>query len=81
MSKKILDKVALFHGEGFLPTNLKNGGTILKGRDGLSMRLAKSNGEKTPWDIFMSSTRAVRSPTARSTSGRPRIGWATASSS
>ena len=52
MSKKILDKVALFHGEGFLPTNLKNGGTILKGRDGLSVRLAKSNGEKTPVGHF-----------------------------
>ena len=46
MSKKALEKVTLFHNEGFQPRNLKNGGTDLRGRDGLSVALAKSNGEK-----------------------------------
>ena len=47
MSKKVFEKVALFHNEGFQPTNVKNGGMVLMGRDGLSVTLAKSNGEKT----------------------------------
>ena len=47
MSKKAFEKVRLFHDEGFQPKNLKNGGMVLRGRDGLSVRLAKSNGEKT----------------------------------
>ena len=47
MSKKAFEKVRLFHDEGFQPRNLKNGGMVLRGRDGLSVRLAKSNGEKT----------------------------------
>ena len=47
MSKKAFEKVRIFHDEGFQPRNLKNGGMVLRGRDGLSVRLAKSNGEKT----------------------------------
>ena len=47
MSKKAFEKVRIFHDEGFQPRNLKNGGMVLRGLDGLSVRLAKSNGEKT----------------------------------
>ena len=47
MSKKVFEKVRLFHDEGFQPRNLKNGGMVLRGRDGLSVRLAISNGDKT----------------------------------
>ena len=52
MSQKVFNRVRLFHEEGFRPTTLKNGGTILRGQGRLSVKMAKSNREKTPAGRF-----------------------------